>query len=219
MIIEEPLTAQRRPLWLKITFSCFILIAVASVPSILYLPQHIKVTNQQDRILVLSKGCSTVNSTAKPLFMINPFTASNDDLLMRFKLSFENVPEAFHHTCSVVWKNSMLMFGGPYSLDQYKDQRQIIMLTGCKVEHFEQALPLMVSKAIYGFRGVCTTVQDKIMLCFGIRTNFRQCHQFEIELIGRNVTINSFKTIPESLFVHNYGTKIASINGFLTFLV
>ena len=81
MIIEEPFTASRRPIWLKIT--CFILILGASIPTTLYLRKHIKHTDQQDRILVVSRGyegcsddsprCAVVNSTAKPLFIINPF--------------------------------------------------------------------------------------------------------------------------------------------------
>ena len=85
MIIEESLTAPRRPLWLIITFTCFSLIVGASIASILYPRQHMKDVNQADRILVVSRGYEgssddlplwiEVNSTAKPLLIINPFTA------------------------------------------------------------------------------------------------------------------------------------------------
>ena len=113
-----------------------------------------------------SDDSTEVNLVAKSMYIINPFTASNDNLLKSFKLSFESEPERLLNSfCSVVWKNSMLMFGGSV----YAGPHEVTMLTGCKVKHFEQALPLLVSKAIYGFRGVCTTVQDKVMLCFGTR--------------------------------------------------
>ena len=210
MIIEEPLTAPRRPLWPKITFTCFILIVGASIASILYLHKHTSIedTNQPDRILVVSRGyevCSDDYSYSE--WIINPFKASDGELFKRFKLSFEHVPKLVNQKCSVVWKNSMLMFGR----NVYTDQSEITMLTGCTVKHFGQSLPSMISKAIYGFTGVCTTVQDTVMLCFGIRYDSRQCYQFE--LVERNFTINSFKIITESLFFHNDGTKIASING------
>ena len=232
MVIEEPLNVPRRPPWLKITFTCFILIIGVSVVSIGTKSQHTR-----NEILVLPRSYEgwafipiahfndwKCTKAAKSLYIINPFSASNDGLFKRFKLSFETEPKFRHHTfCSVVWKNSILMFGGSTNALTSEDvnARQVTMLTGCKVKHFEQALPSMISDHGWfdGFEGVCTTVQDKIMLCFGISENLKQCRQLEIGLIGRNFTSRSFKNITESLFFHGAGTNIATINGCLTFVI
>ena len=81
------------------------------------------------------------------------------------------------------------------------------------------------------FTGVCTTVQDTIMLCFGKSQwyNQKECHQLKVslnlktpdggritdnfDLIRDNLTIEHFQNITESLYPHGHGAKIASING------
>ena len=226
MVIEEPFNTSRRPLWLKITFICFILIIGASV-----VPSVIKRQDIRNEILVIPtgyRGCSDdstkINLFAESLYTINPFTASNDSLLKSFKLSFKSEPKrlGLRYFCSVVWENSILFFGEISAESTHVNPRRVTMLTGCKVKQFEQALPSIVSKHGWfdGYGGVCTTVQDKIMLCFGIFDNLRQCRQLEIALIGGNLTATSFKSITESLFLHGpIAGPIASINGYLTFVI
>ena len=137
MVIEEPLNTPRRPLWLKITFICFILIIGASVVSIVTKREDIR-----NEILVMpslhNPGClddsTDVNLFAKSLFIINPLTASNDNLVKSFKLSFESEPKRLRDSfCSVVWKNSVLFFGAISPYGEVINPRQITMLTGCKL--------------------------------------------------------------------------------------
>ena len=73
MIIEEPLNVPRRPLWLKIMFTCFILNIGASIPSTLYLRQPVKdeILDRHDRILVVSRGYEGYESSYLNSFTIH----------------------------------------------------------------------------------------------------------------------------------------------------
>ena len=65
------------------------------------------------------------------------------------------------------------------------------------------------------FTGVCSNVQDTIMLCFGRHYYQKDCIQLKPTFDGKTnkLKFESFKKVTDSLYTHGHGTKIASING------
>ena len=109
----------------------------------------------------------------------------------------------------------MVLFGGG---------DQITILSGCEFimkptvwifNRIEQSSRQPELAWFADFTGVCTIVQERIMLCFGKRYDQTECYQVKFAFTGKTdePVFESFEKMTDSLYLHGHGTKIASING------
>ena len=213
----------------------------ALVPSLLYFRHKFTSTEDQkqgpdskssdskDLLLVLPTPFYR-HQPDNPLFVFNPFKTSDEDFLTTFNIKYE-IEEEIYPSCSVVWENNMLLFGN-----------QITMLNGCKLSTQYATVWFFIKKIFnfntvfttkktkkeedsltllewYGnFMGVCTTVQDTIMLCFAWHYYQKECYQFKPTFVGgtNRLEFKSSRKVTDTLYTHGHGTKIASIKGNLT---
>ena len=100
-----------------------------------------------------------------------------------------------HESCSVVWKNQMLIFGGEART------KQIVQIIDCKLE--------IIGQLEFGHSdGGCTVNNDdEIFLCFNKYRpgDFRQCRK-------ASAPLDTFTEIETTRFLHNYG-RVASNDG------
>ena len=79
-----------------------------------------------------------IGKNSETLYIIDPLAASKKDFFKAFNLTFQNYPfqderriiglKKLDHSCSVVWRNNMLLFGGG---------SYVSLLNGCIVKHFD----------------------------------------------------------------------------------
>ena len=120
---------------MKVSFAFWIMIIGALVPSVFFFRQKFtteedhkeesesRSSDSKDQLLVLG---TAIRKPKSPLYVINPLPASNKDFFTTFNIKVENVGNSknIYNSCSVAWKNNMLLFGG---------DNQITLLNGCKI--------------------------------------------------------------------------------------
>ena len=133
LIAEEPSNTSNKRLWLAVSL---IVIIGASVPSILYSRKR----NQKVSVMprAHNETIAIIGQNSEKLYIIDPLAASKNHFFKAFNLTFQNYPfqderriiglKKLDHSCSVVWRNNMLLFGGG---------NYVSLLNGCNVKHFD----------------------------------------------------------------------------------